>query len=136
MLVHQRAYDIQQTRLSAMYGREFEMSREKDEEGTDAYETQRWRWVLESLHNHIPWWVPPNRKEEPDSDSEILEHLAWLTLEGARSTELRLNPRKAMRWACWAQGAMVALRLVSLAECKRLNMRATYEEACRKADAQ
>jgi hypothetical protein len=93
-------------------------------------EERRWRWVLETLATYVPP-MPAERLEDPRTFSEIARHLAWLTREGACSDELDGKPDKAMRWACWAQGALVALNCMRLSDCKRLNMRATWESAKR-----
>jgi hypothetical protein len=90
----------------------------------------RWRWVLRETGRVSTLPLEKLRAVRQDdivNGAGSLRHLAWITTEGADSTELNGKPEKAMRWACWAQGALCALGYLSLDECKRLNMRATWE---------
>lgn len=86
----------------------------------------RWRWVLSELARFVPQGHAPKRHEDLSSQERVLEHLTWITTEAVSSPELAGKPEKAMRWACWTQGALVALRLVPLEDCKRLNMQETW----------
>ncbi|HET9954109.1 MAG TPA: hypothetical protein VFQ61_06380 [Polyangiaceae bacterium] len=96
----------------------------------DEEEERRWRWVLSELAQYVPPGYNPLRHDDPGLWSPAMyQHLMWLTTEGARSGELRGKSAKAMRWACWAQGALCALGHASLDQCKRLNMRKTWDEA-------
>jgi hypothetical protein len=99
--------------------------------GTDeADELARWKWVLTELGKQLPVLysdLKPIRHEDPRTPRQIYEHLFWLTSEGPKSSDLEGKPAKAMRWACWVQGAMFGLHLIRLNDCKTLNMRATWE---------
>jgi hypothetical protein len=90
-----------------------------------ADEEQRWKWVLSEVGLCVPA-LAPVRHENPRDRDDMLEHLRWLTSCGPTCGELDGNWRKAARWACWAQGAAVALGLMALEDGKRLNMRASW----------
>jgi len=96
-------------------------------------EHRRWRWVMAKLAFKVETFIARNnfvrhaeRSNNPITAQEQLSHLLWMgSEEGLAAAD---KPTKAMRWACWMQGAMCILRVTNLEECKRLNMRKTWEE--------
>jgi len=104
----------------------------ENEAAEEAEQLARWHWVMGQLQAKVVSFaertglsLTPDRSNNPGTLQEFVSHLLWMgSPEGKQVAD---HATKAMRWACWMQGAMCVLKITNLDESKHLNMKKSWE---------